>query len=348
MSLSTKQPGAVAPPTAAAWAAKTGHTGSSLAARIMRSPILPILVALIAICVVFSILTHKFFTVNNITNIVAQSSVVGVAAVGATFVIITAGIDLSVGAVIGLSGMVGAIAMTSTGSGVVGIVVAIVVGVAVGAFNGISVAWLNIGAFIVTLATLGMAAGLTLQFSGGQSITNLPDSFTWLATTRFYGIPLSAIFTVLVFVIGHLLLTKTTFGHKVFAVGGNREAARLSGIRDRRTLFLVYLVAGLCAGLAAILQAGRLGTATPTAGDGVELQVIAAVVIGGTSLYGGKGSLWGTLIGVLLIGVISNGLTLLNTGVFWVQFVQAAMIFVAVLLDSLNTRRLNRRRQKQS
>jgi ribose/xylose/arabinose/galactoside ABC-type transport system permease subunit len=183
-----------------------------------------------------------------------------------------------------------------------------------------------------------------LQLSGGQPIFDLPETFNWLGSARVVGIPVTAFVTILVFVLGHIILAKTTFGHRVYAVGGNREAARLAGIRDRRTLFFVYLFAGACAGLACILLAGRLSAATPTAANGLELQVIAAVVIGGTSLFGGKGSLLGTFIGVLMIGFISNGLTLLNVGVFWVQFVQAALIFVAVLLDSINNRRLSRRR----
>jgi ribose/xylose/arabinose/galactoside ABC-type transport system permease subunit len=313
--------------------------------RALRSPTLPIVIALIIICIVMSILTDRFFTIANITNILAQSGVVGVAAVGATFVVITAGIDLSVGSVIGLAGMLGAMSAAATGNGFVGIAVALATATGIGVFNGLSVAWLNLGPFIVTLATLGMAAGLTLQISQGKAVYDVPDSFAWLGSARIGGVPAAAVFTVVVFIAGHILLTRTTFGHKVYAVGGNREAARLSGIRDRRTLFLVYVFAGLCAGLAAVLLTGRLASATPTAGSGIELQVIAAVVIGGTSLYGGKGSLFGTLIGVLLIGVISNGLTLINVGVFWVQFVQALMIFVAVLLDSLNTRRLNRARR---
>lgn len=312
--------------------------------RITHSSTTPILVALIVISIILSALTDRFFTVNNISNIVAQSAVVGIAAVGATFVIITAGIDLSVGATMGFAGIVAGLAMGATGNPLFGIGVAILAAVAVGVFNGISVAVLNLGPFIVTLATMGMAAGLTLQLSQGQSIYDFPDLYSWLGSARIGPIPVAAIFTLLMFVVGHFVLTKTTFGHKVFAVGGNREAARLSGIHDRRILFGVYVLAAFCAGLSAVVLSGRLGAATPTAGSGIELQVIAAVVIGGTSLYGGKGSMVGTLVGVLLIGVISNGLTLIGVGVFWVQFVQSAMIFLAVLLDSLNTRRLNRRK----
>jgi ribose transport system permease protein len=303
----------------------------------------PILVALIAVIVAMSFLSDRFMTYNNFANILAQSAVVGIAAVGATFVIITAGIDLSVGSAVALAGMSAGLLMNAGGNAAVGIGVAMLVCIVIGAFNGASVAWLRLAPFIVTLAALGMGRGLTLQISGGQSAYNFPDAFNWLGSGVIGPVPVSALVMVVVFVLGHVLLTKTTFGHRVIAVGGNREAARLSGIRDQRTLFQVYIVAGVCAGIAAIILAGRLGTATPTAGEGLELQVIAGVVIGGTSLFGGRGSLLGTFIGVLLIGIINNGLTLLNVSPFLVQFVQGALIFIAVLLDRVNERRLRRR-----
>lgn len=314
--------------------------------RVKSSPTTPIFVALVLVCVVLSVLSDRFFTGSNILNVLNQSAIVGIAAVGATLIIITAGIDLSVGSNIALSGMVAATFVSGGGDGVLGVILALVVSTLIGAFNGASVAWLNLAPFIVTLATLGMGRGLTLQMSQGQSVYDLPDTFNWIGSASVFGIPFASVLTVLMFIIGHLILSNTVFGHKVYATGGNREAARLSGIKDRQTLFLVYAFAGLCAGIAAIVLVGRLGSATPTAGEGLELQVIAAVVIGGTSLFGGKGSMLGTFIGVLLIGVINNGLTLLNVSPFWVQFVQAAMIFLAVLLDSFNSRRISRRKIK--
>ena len=210
---------------------------------------------------------------------------------------------------------------------------------ALGLFNGASIVLLGLAPFIVTLALMGMARGLTLQFSQGETVYDLPESFTWVGGSRFAGIPVAMVVMLAVFFIGHLVLTKTTFGHKVYAIGGNRQAARLAGIRDGRVLIGVYAIAGLTAGLAAIVMVGRLGSATPTAGVGLELQVIAAVIIGGTSLYGGKGSLLGTLIGVLLIAVINNGLTLMNVSGFLVTFAQGALIFIAVLVDALSDRR---------
>jgi ribose transport system permease protein len=315
---------------------------SRLLSRLLGSSTSAIVVALIVCCVIMSIVSDRFFTTSNIYNIVAQSAVVGIAAVGGTLIIITGGIDLSVGSSLGMSGIFAALAMQSGQGAVVGIIVAVAVSVLVGMFNGASVTLLKLAPFIVTLAVLGMARGLTLQVSQGQSIYNLPTGFTALGGGTIAGVPISAIVTVIAFILGHILLTKTTFGHRVFAVGGNREAARLSGINVNRVTFFVYAIAGVCVGIASVILVGRLGSATPTGGTGAELQVIAAVVIGGTSLFGGKGSMIGTFVGVLLIGVINNGLTLLNVSPFLVQFMQGALIFIAVVLDAVNTRRLSR------
>lgn len=310
--------------------------------RALSSNIAPIVGALVVVSVALSFMSDVFLTGNNLSNIVTQSAVVGIAAVGATFVIITSGIDLSVGSNIALAGFLGAQWAHHTDNGLLGLVAVLAISVLVGAFNGFSVAWLGLAPFIVTLAVMGMARGLTLQFSQGQSVYDLPDTLNWLGSAEFAGLKVSAILTILLFLIGHLVLSRTTFGHRVYAVGGNADAARLAGINVKRVIFSTYVIAALCAGIAAIVLVGRLDSATPNAGVGVELQVIAAVVIGGTSLFGGKGSMVGTLVGVLLIGVINNGLTLLNVSSFWVQFVQGALIFMAVLLDSFNTGRLKR------
>ncbi|UOR01957.1 ABC transporter permease [Leucobacter allii] len=310
--------------------------------RLVGSSLAPIVVALVLVSIALAFLTPSFLTASNLTNIVTQSAVVGIAAIGATFVIITSGIDLSVGSNIALAGMIGAIVAQASGSGFLGVAAVVLVSVLVGAANGASVAWLGLAPFIVTLAVMGMARGLTLQISQGQSVYGLPPSLSWLGASAILDIKTSALVTVLLFILAHLVLSQTTFGHRVFAVGGNAEAARLAGIDVRRVVFACYVIAGLTAGIAAIILLGRLDSATPNAATGTELQVIAAVVIGGTSLFGGKGSMMGTFVGVLLIGVINNGLTLLNVSSFWVQFVQGALIFLAVLLDSVNSRRKRR------
>jgi ribose/xylose/arabinose/galactoside ABC-type transport system permease subunit len=226
--------------------------------------------------------------------------------------------------------------------GIGGVLVALLMGLAVGAFNGFATTVLRLTPFIATLAMLAMARGLTQQVSQGQTIFGFPDSYTFLGDGAIAGLQAPVVVTVVVFVVGYVLLTRTSFGHQVYALGGNREAARLAGIPVRRIEFAVYALAGLCAGLAAVVLTGRLDSALANGASGLELQVIAAVVIGGTSLFGGRGSLAGTFLGVVLIGVIVNGLTLLNVNPFWQQFVQGAVIFVAVLLDALNSRRLAR------
>lgn len=299
----------------------------------------PIFVAWLILCLVLSVATPNFLELSNLTNIVLQSAVIGIAAVGMTFVIMTAGIDLSVGSTVALSGMVAAIAMQQGATGVAGIAVALGVGALVGAFNGFAVTVIGITPFVATLATLAMGRGLTLAASDGQTVFGFPGSYVFLGQGSILGITFPVFLTLFVFLVGYLILGRSVFGHQVYAVGGNNEAARLAGIPVRRVTFLVYVIAGVCAGISAIVLTARLDSALPSNAVSLELDVIAAVVIGGTSLFGGRGSMFGTLVGVLLIGTLRNGLTLLNVDPFWVQFIQGAVIFLAVAIDALNRRR---------
>ena len=308
--------------------------------RQLRTGLGPLLAALILICIGLSIASPEFLTTSTLTNIMVQVSVVGIAAVGGTFVIITSGIDLSVGSLVALSGMVAATVMAGSSPdnvalGIAGLGVALVVG----ALNGLSVAWLRLVPFIVTLAMMAMARGLTLAISDGRTKFDFPNAFTAFGAKTLVGLPAPMIVMLVVFVIGHVLLRKTTFGHQVFAVGGNKEAARLAGIPVNRVIFLTYTLAGATAAVAGIVLAGRLNSALPSAANGLELQVIAGIVIGGTSLAGGRGSIVGTFIGVVLIGVINVGLSLLGVNPFWTQFIQGGVIFAAVLLDAVSQRR---------
>jgi ribose transport system permease protein len=314
--------------------------------RQMRSGIGPLLAALLIICIVLSFALPEFLTTSTLTNIMVQVSVVGIAAVGGTFVIITSGIDLSVGSLVALTGMVAATFMAGSqpdalGLGLAGLVIALAVGAGVGALNGFAVAWLRLVPFIVTLAMMAMARGLTLAISDGRTKFDFPNAFTVFGAKSIAGLPMPMLVMLVVFVIGHVLLRKTTFGHQVFAVGGNREAARLAGIPVQRVMFITYALAGLTAAIAGIVLAGRLNSALPSAANGLELQVIAGIVIGGTSLAGGRGSIVGTFIGVVLIGVINVGLSLLGVNPFWTQFIQGGVIFAAVMLDALSQRRKN-------
>jgi ribose transport system permease protein len=299
--------------------------------RQLRSGLGPLLAALILICIGLSVASPEFLTTSTLTNIMVQVSVVGIAAVGGTFVIITSGIDLSVGSLVALS--------DNVVLGLAGLGVALAMGALVGALNGLSVAWLRLVPFIVTLAMMAMARGLTLAISDGRTKFDFPNTFTAFGAKTLAGLPAPMIVMLVVFVIGHVLLRKTTFGHQVFAVGGNKEAARLAGIPVNRVIFLTYTLAGVTAAIAGIVLAGRLNSALPSAANGLELQVIAGVVIGGTSLAGGRGSIVGTFIGVVLIGVINVGLSLLGVNPFWTQFIQGGVIFAAVLLDAVSQRR---------
>ncbi|MEX3819081.1 ABC transporter permease, partial [Paraburkholderia sp. BR14262] len=250
----------------------------------------------------------------------------------------------SVGSLVALSGMVAATVMAgaspdAVGLGVAGLVIALVTGAAVGALNGFGIAWLRLVPFIVTLAMMAMGRGLTLAISDGRTKFDFPAVFTAFGAKTFAGLPAPMLVMLAVFVIGHVLLRKTEFGHQVFAVGGNKEAARLAGIPVSRVIFLTYMLAGVTAAIAGIVLAGRLNSALPSAANGLELQVIAGVVIGGTSLAGGRGSIVGTFIGVVLIGVINVGLSLLGVNPFWTQFIQGGVILAAVLLDALSQRR---------
>jgi len=317
---------------------------SSRLMRQLRNGLGPLCAALVIICIALSFASPEFLTTSTLTNIMVQVSVVGIAAVGGTFVIITSGIDLSVGSLVALTGMVAATLMAGStpdnvGLGIAGLAVAIAVGAGVGALNGISIAWLRLVPFIVTLAMMAMARGLTLAISDGRTKFDFPGAFTVFGAKSIAGLPMPMIVMLIVFLLGHVLLRKTTFGHQVFAVGGNREAARLAGIPVQRVTFLTYVLAGVTAAIAGIVLAGRLNSALPSAANGLELQVIAGVVIGGTSLAGGRGSIIGTFIGVVLIGVINVGLSLLGVNPFWTQFIQGGVIFAAVMLDVVNQRR---------
>jgi ribose transport system permease protein len=297
-------------------------------------------IALLLLIVIFSLLSDRFLTYRNWLNIIEQSSIMAIVAIGATFVIITAGIDLSVGSLVALSGILSAGVVVNNGlPWWVGLLVGMLAGGVVGLFNGLSVTRLGLSAFITTLATMAMARGLTLAYSNGQTIFGLPDAYNFLGGGNIVGIPIPVILTIIAFIIGHLVLSKTVFGHQVYAIGGNREAAHLAGIRVKRVELIVYIVAGLLSGFGGLLLTGRLTAALPTSATGLELNVIAAVVIGGASLFGGRGTMIGTFFGVLTIGVLSNGLDLLNVSPFWVQFTQGGVIFLAVLIDALGQRR---------
>ncbi|MGI5148065.1 ABC transporter permease [Plantactinospora sp. CA-294935] len=304
---------------------------------------LPVLVLLV---LGLSLATDTFLTGTNLDNLGRQVSIYAIIAIGQLLVILTAGVDLSVGSVVGLSGVIAAKAVFDTagsGSVLLAVVLALLAGAAIGLVNGILVAILKMPPFIVTLGTLGMARGLTLLYTDGRTIQPLPRSFTSIAGGEFLGVANLIWLTVLIALLVGFGLRRTVWGRYVYAVGSNPESARLTGVPVRAVLLSVYALAGTLAALGGLLLASRLGNGVPTAGTGYELQAIAACVIGGASLFGARGSALGALVGALIVGLLNNGGTLLGVDPFWLQVAIGALILVAVGVDQLQGRRRVRR-----
>ncbi|MBM7600321.1 ribose transport system permease protein [Virgibacillus halotolerans] len=293
------------------------------------------LIGLIVIMVILGVLSDNFFTLSNIFNLLRQVSVNALIAFGMTFVILTAGIDLSVGSLLALGSALTAGLLTSGMDPLLAVFIGLLIGLALGAINGIIITKGKVAPFIATLATMTIFRGVTLVYTDGKPITGLSDSFTFEMIGKGYvfGIPFPVILMLIIFVILFFILRNTVFGRQVYAVGGNEEASTLSGIKADRVKIWVYSLTGMLSVLAGIIITSRLNSAQPTAGSMYELDAIAAVVIGGTSLAGGRGRIVGTLIGALIIGVIDNGLNLLNVSSFYQQIVKGGVILLAVMLD---------------
>ena len=288
-----------------------------------------------------------FFSVSNLRNVADQVAVIAIIAIGMTMVIITGGIDLSVGSLVALSAVTTAWLIQRMGGGAAGnggMLAACLGGIAacgaVALFSGAMITAFRIPPFIATLAMMQVASGLAFIVARGQSIYDIPASFTWLGRGEAVtGIPNSVILMIAAFALAHLLMTRTVSGRRIYAIGGNAEAARLSGVSTRRTLFFVYLVSGVAAGVGGVITASQLKAGAPTYGMMYELYVIAAVVVGGTSLTGGEGRIFGTLIGAFIIAVIRNGMNLTNVEPYTQKIVLGLVILAAVLLDMLRRRR---------
>ena len=305
---------------------------------------------LIIICVIFAVLEPAFISPINIFNVLRQVSIYGLLAIGMTFVILTAGIDLSVGALLALSGVVGA-AVYKGGTGTLmsgesggygllaALLAAVLVGVVGGLLQGLAISRLKVPAFIVTLGGLSAFRGLALVFASGQPISSFDDRYTYLGQGMVGPVPIPVIIFALFALIAFIVLRYTRYGRHIYAVGGNEEAARLSGLNVSVLIMSVYVITGFFAGLSGFLLSSRLNSAEVIAGMGYELTVIASVVIGGTSLFGGEGGIFGTVVGVLLIGVLNNGLTLMNVSPYYQQVIIGLIIVLAVYLDQLIKRR---------
>ena len=298
------------------------------------SSVVGILIALAALCLDLAIASPVFFTASNFLNVFQQISINFVVAVGMTFVIISGGIDLSVGSNIALSGLLMGILMKNFGVPVpVTILACILFSGLIGLVNGMLISFLNLPPFIATLGMMSIVRGAAYTVTGGQPIYTFPTGFTAIAS-RVGGFPLYTVLILLaVFVLGWYILRYTRVGRYTYAIGGNENCAKLSGINLKKVKCFVYVVSGLCCGVAALLLSSRLDSAVPTNAEGQEMDAIAAVVIGGTSMSGGEGSMIGTLIGILIIGIISNGLNLLGVAQGPQKMVKGLIIVIAVIID---------------
>ena len=307
------------------------------------------IIALLVMCVVLSVLSDRFLTTENTWNVMRQISVNMVISVGMTLVILTGGIDLSVGSVLALAGAVTAgmlkfgaeftdvnlyIGFTLLGALLGGTLV----GTVLGWFNGFTITRFKVPPFVATLAMLTIARGLTMLLTGGFPITGLGDNMAFIGTGWFLGIPMPVWISAVIVLMAVVLTNKTKLGRYIYAIGGNETAAKLSGLKIKKIKLIVYSIAGALAGIGGILVTSRLDSAQPNAGFGFELDSIAAVVIGGTSLSGGKGTIMGTVQGALIIGVLNNGLVLLNVSPFWQQVIKGFVILLAVVIEKFNAK----------
>ena len=296
------------------------------------------LLAMILFLYIFPTTHSTFLTTKNIFNVLRQSSTNLMLACGMTMVIILGGIDLSVGSIIAMSGVLGAAAVVWGGMPeIVGILIAILSGLLFGLLNGMVIALTKIPPFIVTLASMNIAKGIAYVYSGGKPIRCMTDAWKFLGAGYIGPVPTPVVTMTIVFIVAVLFLNRTKMGRHVYAVGGNDTAAKFSGISTAKVKFVVYSFSGLMAGLAGITIASRLYSGTCTSGDGAEMDAIAAVVVGGTSMAGGSGKLGGTLIGVLIIGILNNGLNLMGVNSDWQYIIKGAVILLAVYVDFLRS-----------
>jgi ribose transport system permease protein len=297
--------------------------------------ILPILVA---ICILFALLSPNFLSAGNAVNILRQASINIVLATGMTFVILTGGIDLSVGSILAVSAVVAVLVSLLPAIGWLAVPAALLTGLLLGLVNGALITFLNVPPFIVTLGTLTALRGAAYLVANGTTVINRDLNFAWIGNSYIGPLPWLVIIALLTVAVSWFVLRQTVLGVQIYAVGGNERAARLTGIRVNRVLLFVYGVSGLLSGLAGIMSSSRLYSATGLLGQGYELDAIAAVILGGTSFTGGIGTIVGTLFGALIIAVLNNGLTLLNMSYFWQLVVKGLVIIVAVIVDRLRKR----------
>lgn len=293
-------------------------------------------IALIILMAVITIINSNFLTANNLLNLLLQVTSNALIAFGMTFVILTGGIDLSVGSILALSSALTAGLLGSGMPVTLAILISLILGCILGMMNGLLISYGKLAPFIVTLATMTIFRGATLVYTNGNPITKeLSDTFLFQFLGQGYivGIPFPVIIMFIVFIVLYVLLHKTAFGKSVYAIGGNEKAAYISGVKLNKVKIIIYSISGIMASISGLIITSRLSSAQPTAGASYEMDAIAAVVLGGTSLSGGKGRILGTLIGALIIGVLNNGLNIIGVSAFWQQVVKGVVILIAVLID---------------
>jgi ribose transport system permease protein len=308
--------------------------------RLLRNQVFSMFLILILIWIVLALLSPYFFTVTNLFEITLQSSVFAIIAAGETFVIFSGGIDLSVGSVFAVASIVGGIFFKATGSVLVAVVTSLATGVAAGLVSGLFISRLRVPPFVATLGMMGIARGLALIAVNGIPIYGLTKAFMWIGQGRLATIiPVPTMLMVAVFILSYFVLQYTRFGRFAYAIGSNSESAWLSGVNVGGVTLGIYAVSGMLSALAGVIESARLGTVQPAGGEGYELLAIGAVVIGGTSLFGGEGHILGTLIGALIVTTIRNGLNILGVYAFWQYVVNGLIIILAVAIDQIRRRR---------
>ena len=299
---------------------------------------LTLLALLVLLWVILSLSTSSFASANNISNLLRQGSMIAILAVGQTFVIITGGIDLSVGAVVGFATVIAAMLINAGIPVFLAILITLLVGVAIGLFHGFGIVKMGLPPFIITLATLTSLRGIGLLMTNGNSISINNDAFQEFSRNSFLGVPNLFWMVILVGIPAYIFLHHSRWGRYLFSVGSNAEASRLSGVNVQRTIYMAYTLSGLCAAFVGVLLASRIGIGNPTQAEGWELQAIASSVIGGTSLFGAVGSVHGPLLGAFILATINNGANLLNVNAFWQRIITGALIIIIVYFDGLRRR----------
>ncbi|BAV47960.1 ABC transporter permease [Mesorhizobium sp. AR02] len=299
---------------------------------------LTLLALLVLLWVILSLSTSSFASANNISNLLRQGSMIAILAVGQTFVIITGGIDLSVGAVVGFATVIAAMLINAGVPVFLAILLTLLVGVAIGLFHGFGIVKMGLPPFIITLATLTSLRGIGLLMTNGNSISINNDAFQEFSRNSFLGVPNLFWMVILVGIPAYIFLHHSRWGRYLFSVGSNAEASRLSGVNVQRTIYMAYTLSGLCAAFVGVLLASRIGIGNPTQAEGWELQAIASSVIGGTSLFGAVGSVHGPLLGAFILATINNGANLLNVNAFWQRIITGVLIIVIVYFDGLRRR----------